>query len=43
VRHRDVFDHLFGDDWFFRPGLVWRDLAAERLAAPPVEDRTSVV
>ena len=37
VRHRDVFDHLFGDDWFFRPGLVWRDLAAERLAAPPVD------
>ncbi len=37
VRHHDVFDRLFGDDWFFRPGLAWRDLATERLAAAPVE------
>ena len=37
VRHRDVFDRLFGDDWFVRPGLAWRDLATERLAAAPVE------
>ena len=37
VRHPDVFDRLFGDDWFFRPGLVGRDLAAERVAGPPVD------
>ncbi len=36
VRHRDVFDRVFGDDWFFRPALAWRDLAAERVAAVPV-------